>query len=83
MGYQEQLKAYFQQNFVYDFKAGFITAVVALPLALAFAIASGVPPVMGLYTAIVAGILGSLFGGSVFSITGPTGAMVVLILSTV
>lgn len=83
MQYQEQLKAYFKQNFVYDLKAGFITAVVALPLALAFAIASGVPPVMGLYTAIVAGILGSLFGGSIFSVTGPTGAMVVLILSTV
>jgi len=83
MDYQDQLKLYFKQNLTYDLKAGFITAVVALPLALAFAIASGVPPVMGLYTAIVAGILGSLFGGSIFSITGPTGAMVVLILSTV
>jgi len=83
MGYQDQVKIYFKQNFLYDFKAGFITAVVALPLALAFAIASGVPPVMGLYTAIVAGILGSLFGGSIFSVTGPTGAMVILILSTV
>ncbi len=77
------MKDYFKQNFFYDLKAGFITAVVALPLALAFAIASGVPPVMGLYTAVVAGILASLLGGSVFSITGPTGAMVVLILSTV
>jgi len=83
MGYQEQLKTYFKENFLYDLKAGFITAVVALPLALAFAIASGVPPVMGLYTAVVAGILASLFGGSIFSVTGPTGAMVVLILSTV
>ncbi|MEK6940081.1 MAG: SulP family inorganic anion transporter [Nanoarchaeota archaeon] len=83
MEYQNQLKAYFKENFLYDLKAGFITAVVALPLALAFAIASGVPPVMGLYTAIIAGILGSLFGGSIFSVTGPTGAMVVLILSTV
>ncbi|MBI2125025.1 SulP family inorganic anion transporter, partial [Candidatus Woesearchaeota archaeon] len=83
MSYQNQVKGYFKENFLYDLKAGFITAVVALPLALAFAIASGVPPVMGLYTAVVAGILGSLFGGSVFSVTGPTGAMVVLILSTV
>ncbi|MDO8511320.1 MAG: SulP family inorganic anion transporter [Nanoarchaeota archaeon] len=83
MEYKNQLKTYFRQNFLYDLKAGFITAVVALPLALAFAIASGVPPVMGLYTAIMAGILGSLFGGSIFSVTGPTGAMVVLILSTV
>jgi len=76
-------KEYFKQNFSHDLKAGFITAVVALPLALAFAIASGVPPVMGVYTAVIAGILGSLFGGSTFSITGPTGAMVVLILSTI
>jgi len=83
MNYQEQIRVYFKNNFLYDLKAGFITAVVALPLALAFAIASGLPPVMGLYTAIIAGILGSLFGGSTFSITGPTGAMVVLILSTV
>src|SRR3989344_8009881 len=83
MNYQEQIRVYFKNNFLYDLKAGFITAVVALPLALAVAIASGLPPVMGLYTAIIAGILGSLFGGSTFSITGPTGAMVVLILSTV
>ncbi len=77
------VKTYFKEAFVYDLKAGFITAVVALPLAIAFAIASGVPPIMGLYTAIIAGILGSLFGGSQFSITGPTGAMTVIILSTV
>lgn len=83
MAFQKRVAEYFTQNFLYDLKAGFITAVVALPLALAFAIASGVPPVMGLYTAVIAGILGSLFGGSMFSITGPTGAMVVLILSTV
>lgn len=66
-----------------DLKAGFITAVVALPLAIAFAIASGVEPVMGLYTAIIAGILVSSFGGSRYSISGPTGAMTVIILSTV
>lgn len=75
--------AYLRQALPSDLRAGFITAVVALPLAIAFAIASGVPPVMGLYTAIVAGVLGSAFGGSRFSITGPTGAMTVIILSTV
>lgn len=75
--------AYFKEKFIFDLKAGFITAVVALPLALGFAIASGVPPVMGLYTAVIAGILGSLLGGSPFSITGPTGAMTVLILGAV
>jgi SulP family sulfate permease len=68
--------------FAPDLKAGAITAIVALPLAIAFALASGVTPVMGLYTAIIAGILGSLFGGSPFSITGPTGAMSIIILAT-
>lgn len=77
------VKEYFKTNFLSDLKAGFITSVVALPLAIAFAIASGVSPIMGLYTAIIAGILGSAFGGSKFSITGPTGAMSVIILSTV
>lgn len=74
---------YFGESFVFDLKAGFITAIVALPLAIAFAIASGVAPIMGLYTAVIAGVLGSFFGGSRFSITGPTGAMSVIILSTV
>ncbi len=77
------IQQYFKDKFLYDLKAGFITAVVALPLAIAFAIASGVHPIMGLYTAIIAGILGSALGGSQFSITGPTGAMTVIILSTV
>ncbi len=77
------LKQYFSEYFTSDLKAGFITAVVALPLAIAFAIASGVPPIMGIYTAIIAGMLGSFFGGSVYSITGPTGAMTVIILSAV
>ncbi len=76
------IKTYFTEFFPYDLKAGFITAVVALPLAIAFAIASGVPPIMGMYTAIIAGILATLFGGSIYSITGPTGAMTVIILST-
>jgi len=76
------IKKYFVEDFSSDLKAGFITAVVALPLAIGFAIASGVHPVMGLYTAVIAGFLGSLIGGSRFSVTGPTGAMTVLILST-
>ena len=74
--------SYFKRDFFSDLKAGFITAVVALPLAIAFAIASGVSPIMGIYTAIIAGVLASLIGGSKFSITGPTGAMTVIILST-
>src|SRR3989338_10284037 len=78
-----KMVSYFKENFLFDLKAGFITAVVALPLAIAFAIASGVPPIMGMYTAVIAGILGSLLGGSRFSITGPTGAMTVIILASV
>ncbi|PIN80651.1 sodium-independent anion transporter [Candidatus Woesearchaeota archaeon CG10_big_fil_rev_8_21_14_0_10_32_9] len=80
---KNKISNYFKQNFVYDLKAGLITGVVALPLAIAFAIASGVNPVLGVYTAIIAGILGSSLGGSKFSITGPTGAMTVIVLSTV
>jgi SulP family sulfate permease len=74
---------YFKESFSSDLKAGFITAIVALPLAIAFAMASGVEPVLGLYTAVIAGMLASSVGGSRYSITGPTGAMTVIILSTV
>jgi sulfate permease, SulP family len=59
--------------------AGVIVGVVALPLAMAFAIASGVKPEQGIYTAIVAGIVVSLFGGSRIQIAGPTGAFVVIL----
>lgn len=76
------IKDYIRTGLAKDIKAGLITGVVALPLAIAFAIASGVPPSMGLYTAVIAGILAAVFGGSKFSITGPTGAMSVIILST-
>src|SRR5688572_2003462 len=59
--------------------AGVIVGVVALPLAMAFAIASGVKPEQGIYTAIVAGIAVSLLGGSRIQIAGPTGAFVVIL----
>ncbi|WP_318785264.1 SulP family inorganic anion transporter [Methanimicrococcus hacksteinii] len=72
---------YFKNMFAFDLKAGFITAVVALPLSIGFAVASGVDPSMGIYTAAVAGFLASLFGGSKFSITGPTGSMAVVVLA--
>lgn len=80
---QNQISRYFKESFSSDLKAGFITAIVALPLAIAFAMASGVEPVLGLYTAVIAGVLASSVGGSRYSITGPTGAMTVIILSTV
>ncbi len=61
--------------------SGIIVGVVALPLAMAFAIASGAKPEQGLYTAIVAGLLVSLFGGSRLQIAGPTGAFIVVLAS--
>lgn len=62
-----------------DILAGITTGIVALPLALAFGAASGVGAAAGLITAIVAGIVGAIFGGSRFQISGPTGAMVVIL----
>src|SRR5688572_33196396 len=59
--------------------AGVVVGVVALPLAMAFAIASGAKPEQGLYTAIVAGLCVSVFGGSRLQIAGPTGAFVVIL----
>src|SRR5687768_15287357 len=59
--------------------AGLVVGVVALPLAMAFAIASGVKPEQGLYTAIIAGAAVSLFGGTRVQIAGPTGAFVVIL----
>lgn len=61
--------------------AGVIVGVVALPLAMAFAIASGAKPEQGIYTAIVAGFLTSVFGGSRVQISGPTGAFIVILSS--
>ena len=63
--------------------AGLVVGVVALPLAMAFAIASGVTPQAGIYTAIIAGIFVSIFGGSQVQIAGPTGAFIVLLSSIV
>src|SRR5690625_7749676 len=59
--------------------AGVIVGIVALPLAMAFAIASGVKPEQGLYTAIIAGFIVSVFGGSRVQIAGPTGAFIVIL----
>src|SRR6202163_2429682 len=72
------LKDYSWQKFAADALAGFTVGLVALPLAMAFAIASGVAPQAGLYCAIVAGFLISALGGSTTQIGGPTGAFVVV-----
>ena len=63
--------------------AGVIVGIVALPLAMAFAIASGVKPEQGLYTAIIAGLLVSIFGGTRIQIAGPTGAFIVILAGVV
>jgi len=77
------LKDYNRETFLGDLVAGVIVGVVALPLAIAFAIASGVTPDRGLWTAIVAGFLISLLGGSRVQIGGPTGAFVVIVYGIV
>jgi SulP family sulfate permease len=66
-----------------DLQAGVTVGIVALPLAMAFAIASGVPPERGIFTAVIAGFLISLLGGSRFQIGGPTGAFVVIVYDIV
>src|SRR6201746_1163825 len=73
------LKNYSRQDFVADLIAGLTVGLVALPLAMAFAIASGVPPQAGIYTAVVAGFVISALGGSRVQIGGPTGAFVVIV----
>ena len=70
---------YNKEAFFSDLMAGLIVGIIALPLAIAFATASGVPPQNGLITAIIAGFLISFFGGSDFLIGGPTGAFIVII----
>jgi SulP family sulfate permease len=77
------LKTYDRRQFGADLLAGLIVGVVAVPLALAFAIASGVSPDRGLYTAAVAGFLISVLGGSRVQIGGPTGAFVVVVYGIV
>lgn len=73
------LKNYNQTTFMADLMAGIIVGIVALPLAIAFGIASGVSPEKGIITAIVAGFIISMLGGSKVQIGGPTGAFIVII----
>lgn len=73
------MKTYTKEQFVKDIIAGIIVAIIALPLSIALAIASGVNPEQGLYTAIIAGFFISFLGGSRVQIGGPTAAFVVII----
>ncbi len=75
----ETLRNYTKTDFTTDLMAGIIVGIVALPLAIAFGIASGVSPEKGIITAIVAGFIISLLGGSKVQIGGPTGAFIVII----
>jgi SulP family sulfate permease len=77
------LRTYSPQAFLHDLLAGITVGLVALPLAMAFGIASGVTPQAGLYTAVVAGFLISALGGSRTQIGGPTGAFVVIVAGIV
>ena len=74
---------YDSRTFMSDLAAGIIVGIIALPLAIAFGIASGVTPQQGLITAIIAGFLVSVFGGSRFLIGGPTGAFIVIVAGVV
>ncbi|AJA48078.1 sulfate permease, SulP family protein [Clostridium pasteurianum DSM 525 = ATCC 6013] len=73
------IKSYTKEQFIKDFISGIIVAIIALPLSIALAIASGVSPEKGLYTAIIGGFIVSLLGGSKVQIGGPTAAFVVIV----
>ena len=77
------LKSYNKATFMSDLMAGIIVGIVALPLAIAFGIASGVTPEKGIITAIIAGLLISMFGGSKVQIGGPTGAFIVIVFGII
>ena len=77
------LRGYTRERFVADLVAGVTVGLVALPLAMAFAISSGVRPEAGIYTAIIAGFIVSALGGSRCQIAGPTGAFVVIVAGIV
>lgn len=77
------IKTYDRSQFIADLIAGITVAMVALPLSLAIAIASGAAPEKGIITAIIAGFLISFFGGSRFQIGGPTGAFIVVVFSII
>ena len=77
------MKSYTKAQFLHDLIAGIIVAIIALPLSIALALASGVGPQQGIYTAIVAGFLISFFGGSRIQIAGPTAAFATIVAGIV
>src|SRR5487761_2285763 len=79
----DALKGYNKARFTTDVTAGITVGVIALPLAIAFAIASGAKPEAGIFTAIIAGFIISALGGSRVQIGGPTGAFIVIVYGIV
>lgn len=79
----ENAKTYISTDFKHDLIAGIVVGLIALPLAIAFAVASGARPEQGIYTSIIAGILIGVLSGSKFQIAGPTGAFIVILLGVV
>ena len=79
----DTLKQYDREQFVKDLWAGIVVGIVALPLAIAFSIASGLSPEKGLFTAVIAGFIISALGGSRVQIGGPTGAFIVIVYGIV
>lgn len=79
----DTLKNYSGEQFTHDLLAGLIVGIVALPLAIAFGIASGVPPEKGIFTAVIAGTIISVLGGSRVQIGGPTGAFIIIVYGIV
>ena len=77
------MKNYSKEQFIKDVISGIIVAIIALPLSIALALASGVGPEQGLYTAIIAGFLISFFGGSTVQIAGPTAAFATIVAGIV
>src|SRR5699024_9057821 len=78
-----RFEGYLKSDLRKDLIAGLTVGVVAIPLGMAFAIASGVKPEYGLYTTIIAGLIVALFGGSRFQVAGPTGAFIPILLAIV
>lgn len=77
------LQGYSKKIFLQDLSAGITVGIVALPLSLALAIATGVPPIYGLYTAGIAGLAASIFAGSPYSVSGPAAAMVPILVGII
>src|SRR5688500_2198393 len=83
LSFLEQWKSYGRSELFGDLGAGVTAGIIALPLAIGFGIASGVSPAQGLWTAIIAGVIVSAFGGCRYQIAGPTGAFVPVLASIV